>query len=294
MPNVSLQYAGGTAAGSTVQQDWLVLEQQDPDSSQQIATLADLGNLFRRAMLQQSARSYVSPACPLSRRRQGNKVFISYTATILVHRSASLIGKYDLIPSEGRLSGGITVQRQMRKSYELEQEAILFLSWLPAFPPQIAWLSKVYNEEQLRVFAPELSSQANGYLYFSEAYKGSLEVSGPAIIDKYSFTFEHQQGYKYDKTILLTAAWGPEDVNGNRQSVQLEVKPPQCWIDEANKCPEENLWADFGFPGPEDEGPFGDLGDDDDPSKWGITISRKHWLLYIGFCSGKILGKKQV
>lgn len=280
MVTVSVKYAGKESGGSA-QQDWLVLEQQDIPSSQQICTVNDIEKMFNHAMTGQSARSYVSDSCPVKRRMQGSKVIISYDATILVHRSAALFNNYDLTPSEGQLSSGTTVQRSYNGKYELENEAIVFLGWLPAGQPQSAWLTKVFNADKIRVFAPETPDSDNGYLYYPEAYKGHVEVSGRAIIDKYTLTIDHQQGAQFDKTILLTAEWGPEDENGNRESVQIEVKPPQCWIDEANKCADPDLFA-----------PFGDPGDDD--GEWNFNLNTGHTVVYIGFCSGEIKKTEQV
>ncbi len=280
MPTVQLQYAGGEGAG-TVKQDWLVMEQQEVPQSQKIATIPDIVKLYRYAMLQQSARAAVSDNCPVQRQQQGDSVVISYTATIFVHRSAGLAGKYDLTPSEGKLSPCLTTQRIMRKNYELDNDAILFLGWLPSTSAQAAWLSKVYNPENIRVFAPEIDSQANGYLYFPEAYSGSVEVSGPALVDMYFLTIYHRQGYIFDRKILLTAEWGPEDVNGQRQAVQIEVKPPQCWIDEANKCADDDAYDDSG-----------DGTGDDKNLDWNFTLRRARWKLYIGFCSGKIVSRE--
>lgn len=288
MPTVQVQFSGGETAGTTAAQDWLVMEQQQVPQSQKIATVPDIVKLLRYAMLQQSARAAVSDNCPVQRQRRGEQVIISYTATIFVHRSAGLDGRYDLIPSEGKLSPCMATQRKMRKDYDLEDDAILFLGWLPSTLAEAAWIAKIYNPEGIRVFAPEIASQSNGYLYFPEAYSGAVEVSGYALVDVYFLTIYHQQGYVFDRKILLTAEWGPEDVNGNRQSVQLEIKPPQCWIDEASKCAEEEK-----FGGEDDGGGLGedDDGEDDGQGNWNFTLRRAHTILRIGFCSGKILQK---
>ena len=279
MVTVSAKYTGQQS--ETTQQDWLVLEQEDVPSSQQICTVNDLRGMLSSAMVGQSARSYVSDTCPIKRRVDGSNVIISYAATILVHRSATLFNNYDLIPSEGRLSIGTTVQRAKKEKYELNNEAIVFLGWLPIAQPQGAWLTKVFNADKIRVFAPETPDSDNGYLYYPEAYKGQVEVSGRAIIDKYSLTIDHQQGTKFDKTILLTAEWGPEDENGNRESVQIDVRPPQCWVDEANKCADPDLFA-----------PFGSTGDGD--GDWDYNLNAGYTRVYIGFCSGDVKKTEQV
>ena len=282
MVTISVKYTGQQSEAS-VQQDWLVLEQEGVPSSQQICTVNKLREMLSIAMVGQSARSYVSDACPVKRRIEGSKVIISYDATILVHRSSGLSNNYDLIPSEGRLSIGSTVQRSKKQKYELKNEAIVFLGWLPIAQPQGAWLTKVFNIDKIRVFAPGSPDSDNGYLYYPEAYKGQVEVSGRAIIDKYTLTIDHQQGAQFDKTILLTAEWGPEDEYGNRESVQIEVKPPQCWIDEANKCADPDLFA-----------PFGSAGDDDGDGEWNYNLNAGYTRVYLGFCSGDVKKTEQV
>jgi len=283
MVTVSVKYTGQQS--ETTRQDWLVLEQEDVPSSQQICTVNDLRKMLSGAMVGQSARSYVSDACPIKRRIEGSKVIISYDATVLVHRSSGLFNNYDLIPSEGRLSIRSMVQRSKKENYELKNEALVFLGWLPVGQPQCSWLTKVFNVDKVRIFAPALPDSDNGYLYFPEAYKGHVEVSGHAIIDKYRLTIDHQQGAQFDKTILLTAEWGPEDEYGNRESVQIEVNPPQCWIDEANKCADPDLFAPFGSAGD---------GDGDGDGEWNYTLNAGYTLVYIGFCGGEIKKTERV
>lgn len=278
MVTVTTKYTGkSTSVDGITEHDWLNLAQEDIPQNQQICTLSDLKQMMDIAALGQAARAYKSEKCPIKRRIQGDKVIIIYDATILVRRSASLAGNYDLIPSEGTLSLGQTIQRAKSESYTLDYQADLFLGWLPIFDPQISWRSKVKNIDKIRVFAPKIPEEHNGYIYWPEAYRGSCEVAGQEILDKYILPIEHQQGYKYDKTVLITAEWGLEDIDGNRQSVQLEVKPPQCWIDEANKCAADIFAA------------FGQINDGDGGADWNVNygpITKKVW---IGPCSGKIL-----
>lgn len=281
MVTVSVKYTGQQSDGAA-RQDWLVLEQEEVPSSQQICTVNDMQKMLNHAMTGQAARSYVSDSCPVKRRIHGGKVIISYDATVLVHRSAALFNNYDLTPSEGRLSIGTTVTVSKKEKYKLKNEAIVFLGWLPAVQPQSAWLTKVFNTDKVRVFAPAIPDTDNGYLYYPEAYKGQVEVSGRAIVDKYTLTIDHQQGTQFDKTILITAEWGPEDENGNRESVQIEVKPPQCWIDEANKCADPNLFA-----------PFGET-EDGDGVEWNFNLNAGYTVVYIGFCGGEIKKTEQV
>ena len=270
--------------GTVAVEDWLVMEQQQVPQSQQICTVDDLQKMLDHAMLGQSAKSYVSDQCPVKRRLVNGKVIISCDITVLVHRSEGLANQnYDLTPSEGRLSAGVTVRRQVRRPYKLDRDAILFLEWLPAVPPTVGWLTKVFDNDRNRVFAPGVPDSNNGYLYFEQAYKAELEVSGWAIVDRYTLTVDHQQGYKFDKTILLTAEWGPEDADGNRKSATIEVKPPQCWIDEANKCPTGDLFADLCYP-------FGGDGD----AGWNFNLNAGYWRVYVGFCSGEIKKKERV
>ena len=284
----------GAGTDTVAVDDWLVMEQQQVPQSQQIATVDDVQKIFYHSMLQQSAKSYVSDICPVKRRLVNGKVIISCDITILVHHSEGLANKnYDLTPSEGRLSLGVTVQRKIKKPYKLNRDAILFLEWLPAVPPTVGWLTKIFDNDRNRVFAPGIPESNNGYLYFEQAYKAELEVSGTAIIDRYTLTIDHQQGYKFDKTILLTAEWGPSDADGNRKSAVLEVKPPQCWIDEVNKCPTGDLFADFGYPGGLDGG------DGLDGGEFGagggiFNLNAGYWKIYIGFCSGEIKKKENV
>lgn len=274
----------GDALGTVAVDDWLVMEQQQVPQSQQICTVDDLKKMMNHAMLGNSAKSYVSDQCPVKRRLVNGKVVISCDITILVHRSEGLANQnYDLIPSEGSISGGVTVQRQIRRPYKLTRDAILFLEWLPAVQPVVGWLTKVFDNDKNRVFEPGIPDSVNGYLYFEEAYKAELEVSGTAIIDRYTLTIDHQQGYRFDKTIILTAEWGPEDKGGNRKSATLVVKPPQCWIGEANKCPTGDLFADLGYP-------FGG----DGSASWNFTLNAGYWRVYVGFCSGEILKKERV
>lgn len=288
MVTVAARYTGATQS-TVASDDWLVMEQQQVPESQQICTVEELQKMLNHAMTGQSAKSYVSDKCPIKRRRQGNKVIISTDITILVHRSTSLANNYDLIPSEGRLSLGVTVQRQVRRPYKLDRDGILFLEWLPAVQPRVGWLTKIFDNDGNRVFVPGIPDSINGYLYFAQSLKGELEVSGQAIIDRYTLTIEHQQGYQFDKIILLTAEWGPEDQDGNRKSAQLKVKPPQCWIEEANKCADPDLFADFGSI-------FGGDGDGDGAgdADWDFTLNAGYWRVYVGFCSGEIKKKERV
>ena len=274
----------GPGTGTVAVEDWLVMEQQQVPQSQQICTVDDLQKMLDHAMLGQSAKSYVSDKCPVKRRLVNGKVIISCDITVLVHRSGGLANQnYELTPSEGRLSAGVTVRRQVRRPYKLDRDAILFLEWLPAVPPTVGWLTKVFDNDKNRVFIPGIPDSNNGYLYWDQAYKAELEVSGLAVVDKYTLTIDHQQGYQFDKTILLTAEWGPEDADGNRKSATIEVKPPQCWIAEANKCPTGDLFADLG-------NPFGGDGDAD----WNFTLNAGYWRIYVGFCSGKFRKKERV
>ena len=287
MTTITALYKGANA-GTVAVDDWMVMEQQQVPQSQQICTVGDLHKMLDHAMLGNSAKSYVSDQCPVSRRLVNGKVIISCDITILVHRSEGLTNQnYDLTPSEGSLSLGVTVQRQVRKPYKLDRDAILFLEWLPAVQPTVGWLTKVFDNDRNRVFVPGIPDSVNGYLYWDQAYKAELEVSGTAVMDRYTLTIDHQQGYKFDKTILLTAEWGPEDADGNRKSATLEVKPPQCWIDEANKCPTGDLFADLGYPFSGDGGETGE-------ADWDFTLNDGYWRVYVGFCSGEIKKKERV
>jgi hypothetical protein len=280
MPVVTHKYTGADDT-TVVVDDWLVMEQQQVPQSQQICTVDDLQKMFGHAMTEQSVKSYVSDQCPVKRRVVNGKIVISCDLTILVHRSKGLKNQnYDMTPSEGRLSGGVTVVRQVRRPYKLDRDGILFLEWLPAVQPSVGWLTKIFDNDKNRVFIPGIPDSVNGYLYWDQAYKAELEVSGTAIIDRYTLTIDHQQGYKFDKTILLTAEWGAADADGNRKSATLEAKPPQCWIDEANKCAPDDL--------------FGGDGDDDGDADWDFTLNAGYWRVYVGFCSGEIKDKERV
>lgn len=279
MITVNTTYAGDPS--EVAAQDWLILEQTDIPQSQQICTINDLKSLLSVAMSGQSALSYVSENCPVSERlTSGGKVMASYKATVYVHHSEGL--DYDLTPSEGDISMRFRTTVQKNESYDLRYEAFKGLGWRPETVPQYTWLTRVRDQNGLRVFSPKDPTQDNGYLYFDQGYKGTLKVSGGAAVDRYTVTIEHQKGYKYDKTILLTAEWGPEDADGNRESAQIEIGIPTCVKDEFEKCATDKF-SDFGKP---DDG----IGDEDEIGA--VKEARKR--VYIGKCTGKELGVEKI
>jgi len=275
MPTVSLTYSG-TDQSATATQDWLILEQDSIPQSQQQCTAQDIKAMLALAAVGQPATSYTSDKCPVSRRiGTGGSIIASYSANILVHRSISLDNNYDLTQSEGRLSLGQTIHRKKETDISIDYRQVVQLGWLPAGIPQYGWLTKIKDIARNRVFLPEKPDQDNGFLYFQEEYKGRVEVSGRAIVDKYILTIEHQQGFKWDKKVLLTAEWGAEDENGNRKSVQLEIKLPKCVEDEFNKCPGDA---------------FSLLGQEETSGEpWNVFWGEDSWKVWIGACSGKIL-----
>ena len=277
-----LSYSG-PATGALAEQDWVIAQQRDIPQSQQICTVNDLRSMMSMASVGLPASSYTSDSCPITRRAgPGGSVIASCRIEILIHRSVSLAGAYDMIPSEGKLSIGQLAYLSWSKPYDLNYEATTQLGWLPASTPRYAWLTKVKNADKIRVFAPQISSQLNGFVYFAEAYRGTVQVSGTAVVDRYYLTIEHQQGYKFDKTILLTVEYGPADINGQRKSVRLDVKLPQCAIDEFNKC----AGNEFSL--------FGKINNGDGADKWNVFYGPWTWEVSIGGCSGDILKDEKI
>lgn len=247
----------------TVMTDWLNLEQDRIDERFNSVTTQKFRQMVIATITGGSPYDVLTDQCPVSRRTTPDGVVASYTATVIVNRSASLEGQYNLVCDGYEVSG--PTRRSRRKGGELWTDAkeVVELGWLPlSFSARQEWGP-----------IPALTwEESNGFFYPSAADYALFWVSGLAEVDVWKILIEHQQGQEFpDKTVLVEAYWGENEYES------LEVNIPGCVLDAFNECPKSKAGS---IPGDGTTDPSGEY--------W-IELNSKTRYVYYNACTGEIL-----
>lgn len=223
----------------TDQSDWLNITQDKIDPRFDSVTSDFLSTLYATVSSGGDPYSLVNHDCPVSRRITTDGVVASYRGEIIVNRSRSLEGLYELSAGQYDITGPRTGFKNKSGQLITDGRKVVELGWLPLslsvtqeYPlfPQVDWI------------------QDNGYLYLTLAEYYALFLRGTAEVDIWTVHVDHQQGQNFpDSEIAITATWGDDNkVDGTH-------KIPGCTLDTFNECPK-----DF----------FGIGGQDPEQTKW--------------------------
>ncbi len=171
--------------------------------------------------------------CPVRLRNTPDGVVASYTATVLVNRSANLEGEYNLVCDGYEVTGPSKGYREKGGELFTDSKEVIELGWLP--------LPLTFFARQQT--GPHLTwEQSNGYFYLSEGKPVLYWVSGTAEVDIWEILVEHQQGQEFpDSTVLAEAYWGENEYTS------FEAKIPGCALDAFKKCPGTDNGDFIGF-----------------------------------------------
>ena len=242
---------------------WVVMEQAEIPLDQSIASKSDVYSMLNMASLGQSARSYRSGRCPVTRSYGADSVTARTKVSFYVHHSEGL--RYNVVPSEGVLDKyPIIVLRRKNEIIKTEYREQFQLGWLPlkgSFSSSFA--TDCYDKKRKLVLPRPDVVQDNGFVYVKGAVWSALKVSGLSVSDRWTLTIEHQQGERFARSISVEVVWF-EAVE--QKSERLELKLPGCVVDEFNKCPYE-----------------------DDPEYWNIRINYSSAHIVYSDCDGGVL-----
>lgn len=222
--------------------DWLNINQDKIDERFNSVTTAKFRQMVIAAITGGSPYDVLTDQCPVRRRTTPDGVVASYTATVLVNRSATLDGQYNLVCEGYDVRGPYKRYRQKGGELWTEAKEIIELGWLP--------LS--FSARQDYGPTPPLSwEQENGFFYPSSAEYALFWVSGVAEVDVWEILVEHQQGEKFpDKTVLSEVYWGENEYEA------LEVKIPGWVLSAFNECPKSGAIDGDGSGGGDPSGEY--------------------------------------
>ena len=243
--------------------DWLNLEQDQINERFNSVTAQKFRQMINAAITGGSPYDVLANQCPVRRRTTPEGVVASYTVTVLVNRSASLEGEYNLVCDGYEVRG--PYKRFRKKGGELWTDAkeVIELGWLP-----LSFAAKQDNGPN----PPLTWEQSNGFFYPSAAEYALFWVSGLAEVDVWEILVEHQQGQKFpDKTVLAEAYWGENEYES------LEVKIPGCVLSAFNECPKSGVTNGDGSGGGDPSGEY-----------W-IELNARTRYVYYNACTGELL-----
>jgi hypothetical protein len=213
--------------------DWLNLEQDKIDERFNSVTTQQFRQMVIALITGGSPYDVLTDQCPVRRRTTPDGVVASYTATVLVNRSASLEGKYTLVCEGYEVRGPYKQTRQKAGELWTDAKEVIELGWLPiSFAARQDWGPN----------PPLTWEQSNGFFYPSDADHALFWVSGVADVDVWEILVEHQQGNDFpDKKVLAEAYWGENEYE------LLEVKIPGCVLSAFNQCANTGTGGEYWF-----------------------------------------------
>ncbi len=247
------------STGDAALTDWLHISQDRIDERFNSVTVQKLRQMLGVIMGGGSPYDVLTQQCPVRRRVTPDGVIASYTATVLVDRSASLEGKYNLTCDGYEVRGPYKTTRSKAGEIWTEGREVVELGWLPrTFTARQTWGPTI----------PLTWTQENGFFH-PEAGEAMFKVSGTADLDRWTILVEHQQGQPFTDTSLPVDAWW-----GDNQQAHGEILIPGCVLAALKECP--NLST-------------GGLGDDDPATgEYWFQLNPTRYVYYNG-CTGEIL-----
>ena len=221
---------------------WLHLEQQAVPLSQRNATLADMVQMFNRALSGTSARSYQVDKCTAATLPGNSRVIV---ALVVYVWPSSLDLPYELSASYGAVADGNPVEIEREIDVAVEGAASVTLPWLVGAP--LAWWQiPCVNEWSEPVADPTIT--VNGAtVNLSASTYGVLRVRGLAQGYQHILTMEFSKPEKSSLTnlrISVTATY--TDTNDEQQAEIITLTIPACVIDLLEYCDGDTLATDTG------------------------------------------------
>lgn len=243
--------------------DWLNLQQDKIDERFSSVTTQKFRQMMIAAITGGNPYDVLTSQCPVRRRATPDGVVASYTATVLVNRSASLEGEYTLVCEGYEVKGPYKRTRQKSGELWTDGKEVVELGWLPlSFTAR-----QTYGPN-----SPLTWEQSNGFFYPSSAEYALFWVSGLAEVDVWEILVEHQQGHEFpDSSVLVEAYWGENEYDS------LEVKIPGCVLDAFNECPENKAGSTPGD------------GTTDPSGEYWIEFNAGTKYVYYNACTGELL-----
>lgn len=206
--------------------NWLNLEQDKIDERFNSVTIQKFRQMFMVAITGGNPYDVLKDQCPVRRRTTPDGVVASYTATVLVNRSTSLEGQYNLVCDGYEVKGPYKRTRRKRGELWTDAKEVVELGWLP----------RTFSAWQSTGPRPPLTwTQSNGFFYPSSAEYALFEISGLAEVDVWEILVEHQQGQSFqDSSVIAEAYWGANEYE------TIEVKIPGCVLSAFNECSDES------------------------------------------------------
>lgn len=243
--------------------DWLNLQQDEIDERFNSVAPQKFRQILIAAITGGSPYDVLTDQCPVRRRTTPDGVIASYIATVVVNRSASLEGEYNLICEGYEVEGPSRQYRKKGGELWTDAREVIELGWLPlSFSARQEWGPN----------SPLAWEQSDGFFYPSAAEYALFWVSGIAEMDIWEVLVEHQQGQEFpDKTVLVEAYWGENEYES------LEVKIPACVLDAFNECPENKAGSTPGD------------GTTDPSGEYWIELNAGTRYIYYNACTGELL-----
>ena len=225
---------------SEIPGNWLNLEQPAVPLSQRNATLADMVQMFNRALSGLSARTYQLDKCSAATIKSGGTVVV--TLAVRVWPSA-LDLPYVLTASHGMVDAGQPLEVEREIDVAVEGTDAVTLPWLVGAP--LAWWQiPCVNEFSEPVPEPAITVAGAGVKLADSCY-GVLRIRGLARGYRHILTMEFVKPTQSSLTnikVSVTATY--TDTNGEQQAEILALTIPACVLDLLEYCEGDVLATD--------------------------------------------------
>lgn len=218
---------------------WIHLEQEAVPLSQRNATLADMVQMFNRALSGLSARSYQLEKCAAATIKSDGTLMVTLKVRVW---PSSLDLPYVLTSSYGLVAAGDPVEIEREVDVAVEGTDAVTLPWLVGAP--LAWWQlPCFNEFSEPVPEPAITVAGATFDLSSSCY-GVLRIRGLAQGYQHTVTMEFTKPEKSalaNIKVSLTATY--TDSNGEQQAEILALTLPACVLDLLEYCEGDNILA---------------------------------------------------
>lgn len=218
---------------------WLHLEQEAVPLSQRNATLADMVQMFNRALSGLSSRTYQLEKCAAATIKSDGTLMVTLKVRVW---PSSMDLPYALTTSYGSVATGNPVEIEREIDVAVEGTDAVTLPWLVGAP--LAWWQiPCVNEWSEPVPEPAIIV-AGATVTLNASCYGVLRIRGLAQGYQHSVTMEFLKPDKASLTnikVSVTATY--TDTNDEQQAEILTLTIPACVLDLLEYCEGDNILA---------------------------------------------------